>query len=125
MPVSVLLFEDNEGQAVLTKEALEKDGFVVDVCQTGREGLNRLFSRDYDAYLIDVKLPDIRGVEVLRRINTIKPGSVSIIVTGHGDEIAAVEAMKLGRTTTSSSPPTWGTWPPCRSSSARGLSAAT
>src|SRR3989338_6282970 len=43
-----------------------------------------------------MQLPDIRGMEVLHRLKTIKPAAVSIIVTGHGDEAAAVEAMKLG-----------------------------
>ncbi|MBI4343929.1 MAG: response regulator [Candidatus Omnitrophica bacterium] len=95
-PIAVLLFEDDEGQALLTKEALASEGFVVDVCRTGREGLERLFTKDYQAYLIDIKLPDIQGVEVLRRINTVKPGAVCLIVTGHGDEVAAVEAMKVG-----------------------------
>ena len=47
-------------------------------------------------YLIDMQLPDIRGIEVLRRLKAVKPTAVSIIVTGHGDEAAAVEAMKLG-----------------------------
>ncbi|MBI4003534.1 MAG: response regulator, partial [Candidatus Omnitrophica bacterium] len=95
-PASVLLFEDDEGQALLTREALEKEACVVDVCRTGREGLDQLFGKDYDVYLIDMQLPDIRGIEVLRRLKTIKPNAVSIIVTGHGDEAAAVEAMKLG-----------------------------
>ena len=95
-PVSVLLFEDDEGQALLTKEALEKEGFTVEVCQTGREGLDRILTSDFHVYLIDMKLPDIQGVEVLRRVNTLKPGAMCIIVTGHGDEVAAVEAMKLG-----------------------------
>ncbi|PIQ83487.1 MAG: hypothetical protein COV75_07250 [Candidatus Omnitrophica bacterium CG11_big_fil_rev_8_21_14_0_20_63_9] len=95
-PIPVLLFEDDDGQALLTKEALEADGFTVDVCRTGREGLDRLFNTGYEVYLIDMKLPDIAGVEILRRINTIRPGAVCIIVTGHGDEAAAVEAMKLG-----------------------------
>ncbi len=95
-PIAVLLFEDDEGQAILTKEALEKEGILVDVCRTGKEGLDRLLSKDYDAHLIDMQLPDTTGTEVLRRVNTIKPGSISIIVTGHGDEIAAVGAMKLG-----------------------------
>ncbi len=95
-PIPVLLFEDDEGQALLTKEALEKEGFLVDVCATGREGLSRLLSHEYRVFLIDMKLPDISGAEVLRRINTMKPGAVSVIVTGHGDEVAAVEAMKTG-----------------------------
>ncbi|MBI3011531.1 MAG: response regulator [Candidatus Omnitrophica bacterium] len=95
-PISVLLVEDNEGHAVLTKGALEQEGFKVDVCRTGREGLDRVFHQDYHVHLIDVRLPDMQGIEVLRRLNTIKPGSVSIVVSGHGDEAAAVEAMKLG-----------------------------
>ena len=94
--ITVLLFEDDEGQALLTREALEKEGFTLEVCKTGREGLDLLFAKDYDVYLIDMKLPDIQGIEVLRRIKTIKQDAVSIIVTGHGDEVAAVEAMKLG-----------------------------
>jgi len=95
-PINVLMFEDDEGQALLTREALEQEGFVVDVVATGREGLTRLLAADYQVHLIDMKLPDIPGVEILRRINTVKPGALSIIVTGHGDELAAVEAMKLG-----------------------------
>lgn len=95
-PIRVLLFEDDEGQALLTKETLEKEGFVVDACRSGREGLDRVVEREYQVYLIDMKLPDLHGVEILRRINTIKPGSVAIIVTAHGDEAIAVEAMKLG-----------------------------
>ncbi len=95
-PIRILAFEDDEGQGFLTKEALEKEGCLVVVAMTGRDGINRLINEAFDAYLIDMNLPDIPGVEVLRRLNTIRPGSVSIIVTGHGDEAAAVEAMKLG-----------------------------
>ncbi|MBI3996348.1 MAG: response regulator [Candidatus Omnitrophica bacterium] len=95
-PLWVLLFEDDEGQGILTKEALEQEGFLIDIYQTGRAGLDRLLQKDYHAYLIDMKLPDIQGVEILRRIMTMKPDAMCIIVTGHGDEVAAVEAMKLG-----------------------------
>ena len=95
-PIEVLLFEDDEGQALLTKEALEPEGFAVEVCRTGQEGLSRLLAKDHQVYLIDIKLPDLSGVDVLRRLNAIKPGAVAIVVTGHGDELAAVEAMKLG-----------------------------
>lgn len=94
--LSVLLFEDDEGQAILTKEALEKTGMRVDVSANGRDGLNRLLTAAYDAHLIDYKLPDIPGIEILRRIVTMKADAVVIMVTGHGDESAAVEAMKLG-----------------------------
>lgn len=95
-PLSVLLFEDDEGQAILTQEALEKTRVQVAVSYTAREGLNQLLNQAFDAYLVDYKLPDIAGLEVLRRIMTIRPDAVVIMVTGHGDEAAAVEAMKAG-----------------------------
>lgn len=95
-PRSILLIEDDEGQALLTKEALEHEGFVVDVCRTGRQGLERIVAASFDVYLLDMKLPDLHGTEILRRITTMKPGAVCIILSGHGDEVLAVEAMKLG-----------------------------
>ena len=95
-PLSVLLFEDDEGQELSTKQALEKAGLRVDVSANGRDGLNRLLTAAYDAHLVDYKLPDIQGIEILRRIMMMKPDAVVIMVTGHGDEGSAVEAMKLG-----------------------------
>ncbi|MBI4341137.1 MAG: response regulator [Candidatus Omnitrophica bacterium] len=95
-PLSVLLFEDDEGQVILTTEALEKAGLRVAVARNGREGLDRLLNAAFDAYLVDYKLPDVPGLEVLRRIITMRPDAVVVMVTGHGDESSAVEAMKLG-----------------------------
>jgi len=94
--ISVLLVERDEGQARLTKEALEREGFTVELCHTGRDAVDRAFNHDYRVHLIETKLPDMSGVEILRRIHTIKPGSVSIIVSDPGDEGAAVAALKLG-----------------------------
>ncbi len=96
VPVRVLLFEDDEGQGILARDALVKEGFAVEIAHTGRQGLERLFTEEFAVYLIDKQLPDIAGIEVLQRIRTIKPHAICIIVTGHGDEAAAVEAMKLG-----------------------------
>ncbi len=95
-PISVLLFENDESHALQAKAALEPHGVVVDICPTGREGLKRLSTRQYDAHLIDMSLPDIHGIEVLKRINAFRPGAVSIVVTSPGNELAAIEALKLG-----------------------------
>ena len=55
---SILLIEDDEGQAILTKEALEREGFTVTISRTGREGLDHIVSTPYDVHLLDMKLPD-------------------------------------------------------------------
>ena len=95
-PIAVLMFEDDQRQALPTKELLEREDFVLDICTTGREGLERLSKKDYQVYLIDIRLPDMPGVDILRRINNARPDAVSVILTGQGDELSAVEAMKLG-----------------------------
>ena len=94
--ISVLLVEHDEGQAKLTTEALEREGFTVERCPTGRDAVDRAFNNDYRVHLIEAKLPDMSGVEILRRINTLKPGSVSIIVSEPGDDVATVAALKAG-----------------------------
>ena len=95
-PITVLLFEGDQRLAQATKQALEQDGFIVDVCRTAREGIDRLFQRDYSAYVINARLPDLRGAETFRRIHTLKPGSVAIMLAGKDAETAIVEIMKLG-----------------------------
>jgi len=92
----ILLFEDDEGQAVLTKEALEREGFLVDFSFTGREGLAKFSEKDYAIFLIDMKLTDMHGLEILKRIRKQKSDAIAIMVTGYGDEATAVESMKLG-----------------------------
>lgn len=95
-PITVLLCEAGQDRARATKQALEHDGFVVDVCHTAREGIGRLFSQDYAAYVIDTALPDLTGVEALRRMITLKPRAVAIMLTGREEQAAVVEIMRLG-----------------------------
>lgn len=94
--ISILLFEDDEGQAFLTKEALEREGFSVDTCFRGREGLVKAKEKDYNIFLIDMKLVDMHGLEILKIIRQLKSDAIAIMVTGYGDEATAVESMKLG-----------------------------
>ncbi|RKY31258.1 MAG: hypothetical protein DRP74_05245 [Candidatus Omnitrophota bacterium] len=94
--INILLFEDDEGQAVLTKETLVKEGFLVDFYPSGKEGLSRMNEKDYTVFLIDMKLADMHGLEILKKIKKLKADAIAIMVTGYGDEITAVESMKLG-----------------------------
>ena len=94
--IRILLFGDDEGQASLTKEALEREGFTVDVCLRGKEGLEKAKEKDYNVFLIDMKLVDMHGLETLKIIRQLKPDAIAIMVTGYGDEATAVESMKLG-----------------------------
>ena len=72
------------------------DGYRVDICHTGKEGLDTLLKGQYDLALLDMKLPDMDGMEVLRIVRQDKPGVYVIVMTGYSTVGNAVQAMKLG-----------------------------
>ncbi|MCP4408996.1 MAG: sigma-54-dependent Fis family transcriptional regulator, partial [Gammaproteobacteria bacterium] len=79
----------------LTKK-LAMEGYTPIEADTGKEGLKVLMAGVVDLILLDLRLPDLDGVEVLRRIKEIEPEIAVIMMTGFGSVESAVEAMKLG-----------------------------
>jgi diguanylate cyclase (GGDEF)-like protein len=97
MATRILIVEDEPNIGDLERRRLEKAGFGVSIVSTGREAIERLRGDDLpDLLLIDVGLPDMSGIEVLREANRLGVRVPSVIVTGAGDEKIAVSAMKLG-----------------------------
>ena len=72
------------------------DKYSVDICHTGQEGLDTLLKGQYDLALLDMKLPDMDGMEVLRIMQQDKPAVYVIVMTGYSTVNNAVQAMKLG-----------------------------
>jgi DNA-binding NtrC family response regulator len=75
---------------------LSERGLSVEVCATGRQGLDAALEGRFDLILIDLKLPDMDGMEILRTVKREKPGVYFIIITGYSSVRNAIEAMKLG-----------------------------
>jgi DNA-binding NtrC family response regulator len=72
------------------------DKYPVDICHSGQEGLDTLLKGRYDLALLDMKLPDMDGMEVLHIVRQDKPGVYVIVMTGYSTVNNAVQAMKLG-----------------------------
>jgi DNA-binding response OmpR family regulator len=64
----VLIVDDEEGIRLLYKEELEDEGCDVEVAATGQEALDKLEAEDIDLLLLDIKMPGMDGVEVLRQV---------------------------------------------------------
>jgi DNA-binding NtrC family response regulator len=96
MPRSHILIIDDEPVICEGCRLALADKYSVDVCHTGQEGLDTLLKGRYDLALLDMKLPDMDGMEVLRIVQQDKPGVYVIVMTGYSTVNNAVQAMKLG-----------------------------
>ena len=92
-PISVLLVEDNPDHGHLIERRLRDEGVDVRRASTGREALASLTGMDL--VLLDYRLPDMTGLEMLQEIRRVGGPSV-VMVTGMGSEEVAVEAMRAG-----------------------------
>jgi DNA-binding NtrC family response regulator len=74
----------------------QKDGYDVDAAADGVEALKKLSEKSWDIVLLDIKMPNISGMELLQRIRKIDPDMVSIMITAYASVDTAVEALKCG-----------------------------
>ena len=93
---AVLIVEDERYIRVTLSFALAKLDVSLDIAANGEEALQKLAARPYAVMLLDLRMPGLDGMEVLRRVPEIRPDVKVIIITAYGSVEAAVEAMKLG-----------------------------
>ena len=97
MDARILYMEDDNLTATLVLRRLQNNGFIIHHVENGAEGLQALEQSTYDLVLSDYDMPELNGLDVLRRLMADEtPIPAYIFLTGQGDEDIAVEAMKLG-----------------------------
>jgi len=96
-PVGKILVVDDEPllKSVLV-ESLQKRGYEVTGCSSGRTALAELRARDFDLLLTDLMMPEMDGITLLKAALEIDPHLVGIILTGQGTIQTAVDAMQMG-----------------------------
>jgi two-component system copper resistance phosphate regulon response regulator CusR len=94
--MKILCVEDDpEGREFLQK-ALEQNGFVADVAETGGRGLEMALGGGYDLVILDVLLPDLGGFEVLKRIREAGLELPVLCLTAQGEVSARIRGLNLG-----------------------------
>ncbi|PZR41385.1 MAG: sigma-54-dependent Fis family transcriptional regulator [Azospira oryzae] len=93
---ALLLIEDDLTFSRILEGFLSKNGHTVKVCHTGKDGLRIVREQKFDTVLLDYRLPDTTGLEVLEGIKAVSAETAVIIMTGFSDIRTAVKAMKAG-----------------------------
>jgi DNA-binding response OmpR family regulator len=94
--VKVLLVDDEEELVKALVERLEIRGITADVALNGEQGLQRVKYNTPDVMVLDLRMPGIDGLEVLRRVRKSHPQIRVIILTGHGSERDREVAERIG-----------------------------
>jgi DNA-binding NtrC family response regulator len=92
---SVLIVDDEKVMRESLRDWL-KDEYRVTTAETGEETIELIKSRDFDALILDVRLTDKSGIDVLKEVKQLKPSINCIIITAYPSVELAVEAMKAG-----------------------------
>ncbi len=93
---AILVVDDEQSVTDLLSTALEEEGYSCITAITGEDALKKLPMGNIGMVLLDLLLPDISGMDVLRVIKSTYPGIAAIVITASGDAQTAVEAMKIG-----------------------------
>jgi DNA-binding NtrC family response regulator len=95
-PANILVIDDDESMRDSCKQTLVKVNYQVELAENGQRGLDRIREKFFDIVILDLKMPGMTGMEVLKAIKKENPESVVVIITGYPTVESAVEAMKFG-----------------------------
>jgi|GEM_PF-1603831 hypothetical protein len=93
----IIVIEDDEGLNHLIQKRLKREGFQTGFARSGKEAIDKITGAENELLLIDYKLPDMNGMQLVERLKQKLPQIPDFIaMTGYGDERIAVDMMKLG-----------------------------
>jgi two-component system NtrC family response regulator len=92
----ILIVDDEESQRTLLAGYLKKKGFTVATAASGSEAIEKNRTEGFDLAILDLKMPEIDGIETMAKMKEIDPQTFFLILTGYGTVESAVHAMKIG-----------------------------
>lgn len=94
--IRLLLVDDEEGYVNVLANRLKKRHFDVTKAYSGGDAIKAVRGQDFDVAILDLKMEDMNGIEVLKIFNQMGLGMEVIMLTGHGSQEAAREGLSIG-----------------------------
>ena len=91
----ILIADDEEAVRLLLVEALKANEYEIDLAENGLEAIGKIDRKPYDLVISDYMMPEMDGLELVRRIRATYPSTPVLVVTGHGP---VNELLKIGAT---------------------------
>lgn len=93
---TVLIVDDDEVIRETIKTIVTREGYRAAAVESGEKALEEIQKKHYDLIFLDLVLPGISGLEVIKHLKTIGEKTLVTVITGYGDDPIAMEAMSLG-----------------------------
>ncbi len=95
--IRIMLIDDERDMLVSLQKILSRNNrYKTEMYQEGSKALDMLDEKSFDGVLCDLKMPDISGMEILKKVRRVQPDAFFIMITGYGTIESSVEAMRLG-----------------------------
>ena len=92
----ILIVDDDESIGKVLATILEDEGYTVDIAENGEKAIKKSEEEFYNLALIDIRLPDMEGIELLTKVRDTTPKMRKIIITGYPSIQNAIEAVNRG-----------------------------
>ena len=95
-PIRILVVDDQKNILDLFSAIFMTDEFILSTAASATKAVEKMQKKSFHVVITDIVMPDMDGLDLLRRIKEISPNTAVIVMTGHGTVEGAVEAIKLG-----------------------------
>jgi DNA-binding NtrC family response regulator len=96
MSINILLVDDEKDFTEVLSQRMEARGFLVEIADSGPIAINKVKERSFDAIILDLAMPEMDGIDVLKNLLIENPDLQIIFLTGHATLEKGIEAVKLG-----------------------------
>ena len=93
---TILVVDDDKSILRTSTRILQKNGYEIDVAETGKEAIEKVDSRHYDLVLVDIRLPDMDGTDLLVKMKKPLQSTIKIMITGFPSLESGVKALDEG-----------------------------